>query len=479
MTKMTKSLSGVAIALMAVLSSAASANHNKIPTDFAPQLQIEALPGAQLDGQILQDSSAPLHTNFPFQVRKSQQLTQNMVNMQLNNTGTTPAERSGCPELALDSAVYTNFSAEGQIQCYSVEITEATKVEGLLVNIPAGVDYNLYLFKLEDDNSFTALDYSNLATATTEQVVHKVEPGIYILAAESTQGVATEQAIMGWFSHPEFDAQEANDKPALATTMSSSMTLQGNIDNQNDLDFFTYQTGAAQSQVKLNFSASEQFILELWTGTAWVKATNNQLLNVNVNPNSSVTLRARGDQNNLPPTAAQYALTVSNVDAATKLTSMNAWNNENLTNLLEPSLLEAHQEIGMSGKVIDDAGNAIPYAQVSLRVATHTGQTIGSEDLLTDAQGGFSTMVALPDCTGTDSVVRRNRTYRGTPTNPELWWDISYELADYYYFLTNSSGAIVHQFNHTFAHICKEKIVKSCYWQRDYQNGGEEYICNR
>lgn len=194
-------------------------------------------------------------------------------------------------------------------------------------------------------------------------------------------------------------------------------------------------------------------------------------------PDSAVIFRARGDQNNLPPVSAQYAFTVSNADAGTKVSETYEWNNENLTNLLNPSKLEAHNKLGMSGKVIDDAGTAIPYANVFLRV-TANGQTIGSEDVLTDTQGKFSTTVALPDCTGTNTARNvRNRTYHGTPTNPELWWDISYERARYYYFLTNSSGEVVYSFDYDFEHICKEKIVRSCHYQRDYQNGGEEYIC--
>lgn len=474
-------LGSLAITLMTLMTTASAENNNQFPTKLEAQLKIEDLPGTFFDGKILPDSNVPLNTDFPFQILQPQQSKNKITSMQVSRAATlatpTPAERSGCPELNLDSAVYTNFTAQGQIQCYSIELTEATKIEGLLTNIPSEVNYSLYLFKLEDDNNFTVLDYSTAASVTAQQVVNKVEPGIYILAAESTEGVAIEQAIMGWFNHPDFDGQEANDKLSQATPLSSTMTIQGNIDSQNDLDFFSYQTDVDQSQVKFTFSASEQFILELWTGSAWVQATNNKLFGIDVNPDSAVIFRARGDQNNLPPVSAQYAFTVSNADAGTKVSETYEWNNENLTNLLNPSKLEAHNKLGMSGKVIDDAGTAIPYANVFLRV-TANGQTIGSEDVLTDTQGKFSTTVALPDCTGTNTARNvRNRTYHGTPTNPELWWDISYERARYYYFLTNSSGEVVYSFDYDFEHICKEKIVRSCHYQRDYQNGGEEYIC--
>lgn len=141
-------LGSLAITLMTIMSTASAGNDNQFPTKLEAQLKIEDLPGTFFDGKILPDSNVPLNTDFPFQILQPQQSKNKITSMQMMSseaTLTTPAERSGCPELNLDSAVYTNFTAQGQIQCYSIELTEATKIEGLLTNIPSEVNYSLYL----------------------------------------------------------------------------------------------------------------------------------------------------------------------------------------------------------------------------------------------------------------------------------------------------------------------------------------------
>lgn len=480
-----------ALALSIMMSTSAMANINNLSPETSAQLDIEQMPGVYFESDTLRENPVnPAQRNFSLQIQQpdslpltsgdrffeKQQYTVS-INQLKATISSTPAERSGCPALALNSAVYTNFTAEGQFQCYSVELTTATKIEGLLVNIPSDVDYNLYFFKLEDDNSFTTLDFSNYPTATTEKTIQKVDPGIYILAAQATQGLSPEPAIMGWFDYPDFDQQESNDKVSQATLLTSTAIIQGNIDNANDLDYFTYQTGSDQTKIKLKFSASAQFSLELWTGSAWAKINNDLMTNVNVTPNSSITFLARGVADNMPSVSAQYALTVTDPSAAMTLTSTRVWNNENLTNLLHASYLEAHQYIGMSGKVTDDNGQPVPFATVIL-TASNLDEEIGREIITSNINGDFNSQVALPDCIGTGLVNKKNRTYHGAPTNPELWWDIWYELAHYQFSLYDGNRNKVSETGREFLHICKEKITKSCYWQRDYQNGGEVYKCN-
>ncbi|MBQ4811774.1 carboxypeptidase regulatory-like domain-containing protein [Pseudoalteromonas luteoviolacea] len=484
---MNKLIISASMSILASFTASAIDQHNlQIETNFKPQLKIEDIASAvQQDGTLnevypnLERQPLSVQVQDPKQIKAQLQLGQlnTAQTLTTSTTTSTPAQRSGCPNLDLNNAVYTAFTAQGQIQCYSVDVTTATKIEGVMVNIPANVDYNLFLFKLEDDNSLTPLDVSNQANAVNEQVFYKVDPGAYILAAESTQWAAADNAIMGWFSHPDFDANESNDKLSQATVLSPIATVQGNIDNQNDLDFFTYQTTANQSQVKLNFSASNQFILEIWGGSSWLQAPNNQLVNLNTTGNSTVVLRARANPTSQPPVSAQYAFTLSNPDAGVKISNTRVWNNENLTNLLSPSLLEAHNKLGMSGTVVDAAGAAVPFAQVVLAAVSHQGQNLGAQGLVADSQGQFSTTIDLIDCAGVDTVNRRNRSYRGTPTNPEMWWDITYQFAQYLFILQDSGGTNQYVFNHNFAHICKERITKTCYWQRDYINGGEEYKC--
>ncbi|WP_125782948.1 carboxypeptidase-like regulatory domain-containing protein [Pseudoalteromonas rubra] len=482
---MNKKILASTITLALTLCATASAKTIELPTQSEQAPSIYDLPGTYFDGVTERaDEALEQKHSFPFQIRRNTQSLPAQPQFQVfsaqadPDVSQTPAQRSGCPELPLDGAIYLNFTEQGQIKCYSTEITEPSKIEGLLVNIPQDVDYNLFLFKLEDDNSFTPLDIADSTTASTEKVVVKAEPGAYIIAAEAKTGFSAEQSIMGWFSHPDFDQHEANDKPGQATTLPSNGTITGNIDNQNDLDYFIYQVGADQTNMALNFSASEQFNLELWTGNSWAKVPHNQVINIGANSGSTAVFLVRGNTENVPPTTAQYALTISNPGSAEKISNIHTWNNENLTNLLAPSYIEAHQELGMSGTAIDATGAPVPYASVTLRAARGAEQ-LSMETVRADANGKFSKTIPLPDCTGEHDATVKNRVTRGTATNPEQWWDINYNAAGYQYLILEEGNQIKYNFTHSFVHICKEKIVQTCYWHKDYASGQEEYICNR
>ncbi|MBQ4837200.1 hypothetical protein [Pseudoalteromonas luteoviolacea] len=485
---MLKLLKYSSVAIAVTMAGSTFASNIVVPKLIDQPVSIYDFPGTHFDGnQVRSAEEGGLKTNIPFQIQHLERRNQivNAMNtstfsagatMSQNNTSPTLQERSGCPELGLDSAVYASFSQPNDITCFSTQITESTKIEGLLVNIPQGVDYNLYLFKLEDDNSLTPLDTSVSTTAATEQVVYKADPGAYVMVAQSISGTSADQSIMAWFSHPNFDAQEANDKPGQATTLPSNGNIVGNIDSQNDQDFFVYSAGASQSKLSFNFAASDQFSLEIWNGSGWTKVPNNQRLNIDVTPSTNTVFLVKGDQANLPPTSAQYSFAVSDPLSGASVGSIRTYNNENLTNLLAPSLLEAHQEIGMSGTVIDGSGQPVPFGLVYLNV--YNREPIGvlaNEAIQADENGKFNQLVALPDCVGANDHTRQNRVTRGTPTRPELTWDINWNSGVYEYKAPNSERGIVVE----FAHICKEKITRSCYWDRDFSSGEDKYICNR
>jgi hypothetical protein len=482
---------GLALPLI-VMSTSVMANVDSLSPNMKDQLDIEQVSGVYFESDTLRENSVtPELRDFPFKIQHPDTLPLDSsdkffatpeatlkgfsaTKQYQAEAMATAAERSGCPTLALDSAVYTNFTAQGQFQCYSVEITTATKIEGLLANIPADVDYNLYLFKLEDDNSFTMLDFANSPTATLEKAIQKVDPGAYILAAQATQGVSATSAIMGWFSYPDFDQQESNDKISQATALSTTATIQGNIDNANDLDYFTYQVGANQSKLYFTFSASEQFIFELWTGSAWAKISNNQLISLNVTANGMILFAARGVTDNLPPVSAQYALTITDPSSATMLKSAYIWNNEHFTDLLFTGYQQAHQYLGMSGTVTNDNGQPVPFAEVVLtanygdnEVIPNSEVEIGRTIVRSDNDGKFSVAMTLPDCAGSEREEVRNRTYGGSQTNTEQWWIMRYNEAKYKFELKNANGVAIDTKGYDFTHLCSETLTKTCY---DYRN---------
>ena len=388
----------------------------------------------------------------------------------------TPAERTGCPELMLNSAMYTAFTAEGQTQCYSVEVLEETKIEGVLVDIPAEVNYNLFFFKLEDDNSFSLLD-SSITTATTEQTFVKVNPGIYVIAAQSTQGVSATQAIMGWFAYTDFDQYESNDKFSQATPLSSLSTINGNIDNPNDIDFFSYQTGAEQQKIKVKFTGSEQFTFELWTGSAWANITSGQVFTIDVVANSSVNFVARATSGNVPEVSAQYSFTIIDPEAATTITNTKDWNDENLTDAVSYRYTEAFSRLSVSGQIVDDNGQGVPWASVVVTTWGASAEVMSQEVEVTDSSGRFSRTMTIPTCSGSERAYYQSGPTSGVPGNPEYFWEIRYDAAAYSIDLIGSDNTSIAKKTESFIHICDEDIIKYCYWDTNYNTGVRTYKC--
>ncbi len=488
---MLKLLQYSSVAIAVAIASPVYATDILIPNELKDSVSIYDFPGTYFDGgKVRAVDENDIKIEIPFQIKELTNLSADprpvyessfstsSVQSQ-NASGQTLKERTGCPELGVNNAIYASFSQPGDIVCFSTEVTTAIKLEGMLLNIPQDVDHNLYLFKLEEDDSLTTIDTSTTPNSSSEQVVYKVDPGAYVLVAESKSGTSTDKSIMAWFGHTEFDAQEANDKPGQATVLPINGKITGNIDNQNDLDYFVYHSGEQQSKLSFNFAASEQFSLELWNGSGWTKLPNNQLSNIDVTPNISAVFLVKGVQANLPPPSSQYSLALSDPLSGKSVTGIRTYNNEVLTNLLAPNLLEAHQELGMSGTVIDKNGDPVPYGAVILSADnindTSRPISLASEVVQADESGKFNKVLSLPDCTGENNNVRENRVTRGTPTRPELEWSIDWNNAMYTYRAPQSTQLI----QVGFAHICKEKITKSCYWDRDFSSGEDKYICNR
>ncbi|SHE61141.1 carboxypeptidase-like regulatory domain-containing protein [Vibrio gazogenes] len=475
-----------------------------ISNSVSEPFDIENTPGVYIDSNQTRNSDAlEQEIQWRSKILQPESLS---AHKNIAEGNQSSEQRTGCPVLPLDNAIYTNLQQEGDVQCYSVEIKETTKIQGVLTNIAEDVDYNLYLFQLTDENKLATLDTSVSSTARQEQVFYKAEPGIYVLAVEAKTGISKEKAIVGWLSHPEYDAQETNDKASQAYTLTSSATIQGNMDNNNDLDYYVYKTGADQNRIALKFSASDQFITELWTGSQWAAIPHNQVLAINdVSSNSSVYFLVRANTESVPATSAQYSLTVSDPDSGVTLSNVNVWNTEKLAkhdtyrNTLEGncvverlkkirhcfplSKIFAHNKLEMSGTVLDQQGLPVPYANVLLYARDGVNDLLGEPTVVTtDEQGKFMKTVKVADCSGKVDQKRLeqigNGVSYGTLDWPELWWDIEFEerYSEYTLAVTapNSPQGIEQK---QFIHLCNATLRKMCYHLWDHNAGKEINRC--
>lgn len=179
-----------------------------------------------------------------------------------------------------------------------------------------------------------------------------------------------------------------------------------------------------------------------------------------------------------------------NSGSAESVTDFKAWNNENLTKLLVQSgklydldipqlktaSIEAHDNINFSGTVRDSDNNPVPLTSVTVRIQTNGSGLLEPTILLADENGYFNGSVPLKgdECSAVgDPINVHNRVHRGSPTNPSEWWDISWGIGSYFVYLPNGTKVG----SNTFIHICKEKLVEMCYYERDYNTGGSKWTC--
>jgi len=143
---------------------------------------------------------------------------------------------------------------------------------------------------------------------------------------------------------------------------------------------------------------------------------------------------------------------------------------------LKTASIEAHDNINFSGTVRDSDNNPVPLTSVTVRIQTNGSGLLEPTILLADENGYFNGSVPLKgdECSAVgDPINVHNRVHRGSPTNPSEWWDISWGIGSYFVYLPNGTKVG----SNTFIHICKEKLVEMCYYERDYNTGGSKLTC--
>jgi len=212
---------------------------------------------------------------------------------------------------------------------------------------------------------------------------------------------------------------------------------------------------------------------------------NNQLGAYSVTPNTTVNFLVRATADNPPPVSAQYALAMAAPGTATSIDNLKVWNNERLSKLLllaKPSppatstSVQAHSNISFSGYLKDADGSTVPFSPVRIDFFSRAQQESRSfTRLVSDENGFFKGSLRLPECISQEPPAEdvHNRVYSGTPSNPSEWWDIYWGVGRYRVSLPNGTGIGE---NH-FIHICQEKLVKMCYYERDYNTGGSKLTC--
>jgi len=173
---------------------------------------------------------------------------------------------------------------------------------------------------------------------------------------------------------------------------------------------------------------------------------------------------------------------------AASIDNLKVWNNERLSKLLllanrddkpptTSTSVQAHSYIGVSGYLKDRNSTPAPFASLgfdikSLNPDTRQYATMASAQLTADEQGYFNGSLSLPDCANRPYEANNihNRVYSGTPTNPSMWWDIDFSIGNFAISVGDNNYG-------SFYHICKERLVETCFYDKNYSTGMTELKC--
>jgi hypothetical protein len=333
-----------------------------------------------------------------------------------------------CTTLSTDTSYTLDGTTTGGSYCYHFEITQRAKTQVFLTGQNANTDFALTLVRHEEDDTLTSLGTSDQPGNADEGLLALTQPGNYywLMDANASDGSSFQ---FGAIVNTAIDAHELNDAVSLSTTIPNNRTpMIGSMDSAQDIDYFNFVAENGQDlQIRLtDIYGQNEWIIEYFTGTVWSTINANTLyefsnlptpftLHVRVSPNPAVAVNP----------AHEYELLVGT--RITSSDSVNVGSNENLARIglndFNPYLTDqAHNELNWSIRVLDSNGDPVQGAVVRFHYVT---QDIPEQvdTAISGLSGIASSSVALPDCTGNNTVTHftGGETWK-TEFDVGQWW---------------------------------------------------------
>ncbi|WP_036591428.1 hypothetical protein, partial [Oceanospirillum maris] len=146
--------------------------------------------------------------------------------------------------------------------------------------------------------------------------------------------------------------------------------------------------------------------------------------------------------------------------------------------------VQAHSNISFSGYLKDADGSTVPFTAMEIKFWSKDsyGQKVlrSTTKLISNENGFIKGSLTLPGCINQQKPALNvhNRVYSGTPSNPSMWWNIFYDFGYFRLFQEGSDGSMKPiGKEEDFYHICQEKLVKMCFYEKNYDTGGTKQTC--
>jgi hypothetical protein len=353
--------------------------------------------------------------------------------------------------------VYTDtISVVGEQHCYIMPLEQQSKVTGQLLAEDAASNFNLYLYQYDaEKNLLTHVDSSEKAAGTAEAVYAVLPQASYILVAELMSGAGGSISFIG-NSYSSYDSFEPNDSDILTKipAVTVGQVLTGNLDNPEDVDYFSFKLNNTETELKININGSEEHQVEFFNAGAWQVLPHNQALSAKGDAGATYYMRALAKPNT--PTSALNNYQIKTSNAFNTFVDYNVWTtDQNLTDLVHYFHTEAYSNLSAGGKVVDV--NGAPVIGERMAVSTIVNGTQVDKIGTTNAAGQFSVSFDLPRCTG-DIYSEEKASNFGTPRDI---WSIKYKLAQdiQIYPLSKRDDNDIRTLK--YIHICDETFIET------------------
>lgn len=355
---------------------------NDVADDYSPRFQLEQ----KINQHVL--------TN---QLRKSDQTAQ---------TSVAAAASPPVINITLGQIYNDSLNSTTLEKWYVFNVDTATKLTGLLQQVPLNQNYNLMLFgKPTGETQYVYLAQSSMPNNTNEQLSTIAQPGSYILVVQAIGSATSDAFVIGTLTSPTYDSHEPDDSIWQAPQIGLTEDRVGTLDLFVDVDYFRITANEASSLVYEIQGGNYQAQMLYTDGTVALTLPNNTDATVDL-PAQSFYWRIFSPTGTVNP-SEQYQFTVKEKPKAIhKLTFFNTsdshgdnnkfiWNSQ----LTESSRFGIKNSMNVVGNAYDINDQPIVGAKVRFKISGGIGADTVTV-LTTNASGQYSGVIYSPSGLG-------------------------------------------------------------------------------
>lgn len=221
---------------------------------------------------------------------------------------------NGAYYLPFNTAVGDNIDTVGDSRWYGVIAEKTSRISTLMVADDEKANFDLYVYKLNKENSTLELiGYSVEAAGTNEIVDMKVDAGIYYIQVKAVSGTG-DCALVSYLSTQYID-KEINDTIQYASDLQISGKVIDAVDSPIDMDVykFTVSTEAARKKFTLSNPENCNYVLYIVKSNGSIYSiTSGKMYLLEKGEYYLVVTTADGTYSNSEP----YTISVTNQNCA-------------------------------------------------------------------------------------------------------------------------------------------------------------------